>query len=393
MVSYNGETIVPMEYDIFVGMDVDKRSIAVTVFDHVEKIKSFKMPHDSKKLLSHTSKHYGDKRVCFVYEAGPTGYGLHDAVMGAGHACLVASPASVPTARSDRVKTNRIDSIKLGQSLRGGELKSIRVPSEIYRDLRHLMQWYNTVRKELTGYKLRVKSLLTLESLAYPAEDKEDHWSHAVLSRVEEIKCRETIHLKLRALVGQVRFYRKERLESIKSLRSYCREHEDLWESVGYLRSISGIGWLNAFHILARVGDWRNLKNAREIGAFLGLTPCESSTGDSIRRGPITRCGDKRLRNMLVEAAWTAVRMDEEFAEFYQRIYRRHPRNQGAGKAIVAVARKLTTRIYAVLTQRRPYISYSEYKKAQAKKRPQGAPLDDSTRRRSNRPAEELAQP
>ena len=50
------------------------------------------------------------------------------------------------------------------------------------------------------------------------------------------------------------------------------------------------------------------------------------------------------------------IRKDPELREFYQRVYQRHPRKVAARKAIVAVARKLTTRIYAVLKEQRPFV-------------------------------------
>jgi hypothetical protein len=68
------------------------------------------------------------------------------------------------------------------------------------------------------------------------------------------------------------------------------------------------------------------------------------------------RTGDGRLRSKLIQAAWSAIRHDPELREFYRSVSQRHPRDRAARKAIVAVARKLTTRIYAVLKQKRPYV-------------------------------------
>jgi hypothetical protein len=62
------------------------------------------------------------------------------------------------------------------------------------------------------------------------------------------------------------------------------------------------------------------------------------------------------LRNKLIQSAWTAIRKDPELRAFYRRIYQRHPKKVAARKAIVAVARKLTTRIYVVLKEQRPYV-------------------------------------
>lgn len=65
--------------------------------------------------------------------------------------------------------------------------------------------------------------------------------------------------------------------------------------------------------------------------------------------------GDAITRSKLIETAWVSIRKDDELMQFYQRIRARNPVAIGARKAIVAVARKLTTRIYAVLKYERPY--------------------------------------
>ena len=111
-----------------------------------------------------------------------------------------------------------------------------------------------------------------------------------------------------------------------------------------------------ATHLVARLGDWRQITNVRQIAGFLGLVSSEHSTGDKENRGAITRIGDSRLRNKLIQSAWTAIRKDPELRAFYRRIYQRHPKKVAARKAIVAVARKLTTRMYAVLKQQRPFV-------------------------------------
>ena len=71
-------TIVPRDYDIFIGLDVDKKRMAVTCVDHGTLQKSLSLPYSGKQLLNYTAKHFPGQRVAFVYEAGPTGFGLHD---------------------------------------------------------------------------------------------------------------------------------------------------------------------------------------------------------------------------------------------------------------------------------------------------------------------------
>jgi transposase len=123
------QTFIPREHDVFSGLDVDKRSISVTFTDHHGFLKSLRMPYSVEHLLNHVRKHFPNQKVAFAYEAGPTGYGLYDGIVVQGYPCLIAAPSMIPKAPGQRVKTNRLDSRSLSENLRGGQLKSIHVPS------------------------------------------------------------------------------------------------------------------------------------------------------------------------------------------------------------------------------------------------------------------------
>jgi transposase len=138
------QTFIPRDYDVFGGLDVDKKSISVTFTDHQGFLKSVSMPYNVEYLVNHVRKHYGDKKVAFGYEAGPTGYGLYDGLEAQAYKCLIASPSMIPKAPGQRVKTNRLDSRGISENLRGGQLKGIHVPTPLYRELRHLTQLRDT---------------------------------------------------------------------------------------------------------------------------------------------------------------------------------------------------------------------------------------------------------
>ena len=351
----NRFVIHPSDYDLFVGMDVDKRNIAITTRDHLDLGRSLKMSYDVDLLLSYIRNRHAGKRVAFVYEAGPTGFGLHDAVVAGGHTCLVVAPQAVPTARGKRVRTNRLDSIRLAGQLRGGQLVGIRVPSGRYRELRELTALRNSQIDGIRSTKCRIKALLLRNSIEFPVAPASGQWSKRVLEELRALSCTGAVRFKLDSLLDELAWQRINVLKTQIALRKMLEMDSELAESIRYAMSISGIGWITASHSLARVGDWRNLGRSAEMSSFVGLVPCENSTGDGANRGSITKNGDKRLRSMLIQAAWAAIRKDPELREFYDRIYKSHPRNVAARVAIVAVARKLAVRICCVLRERREY--------------------------------------
>jgi Transposase IS116/IS110/IS902 family len=192
--------------------------------------------------------------------------------------------------------------------------------------------------------------------MAFPEAPAGGQWSARVLKELRGLGCSEAVRFKLDHLIGTLYFHFHSAAIVQKQIRGFCQKDPELRQAISLLMSIPGIGWIVAAHLVARLGDWREIGNVRQIAGFLGLVSSEHSTGDKQNRGSITHSGDSRLRNKLIQSAWTAIKKDPELRAFYRRIYQRHPKKLAARKAIVAVARKLTTRIYAVLKQQRPFV-------------------------------------
>lgn len=351
-----GQTFIPRNYEVFAGLDVDKRSISVTFADHQGGLKSLRLPYSVEHLLNHVRKHFPAQKVAFAYEAGPTGYGLYDGLVAQDYSCLIVAPSMIPKAPGQRVKTNRLDSRGLAESLRGGQLQSIHVPSPVYRELRHLTQLRDTFVREVVATKLRIKSLLLLEGIEFPAAPAGSQWSSIVKRQLRALPCAPTLRFKLDQLLDTLEFHEQQVVKATKEIRRFCQHEPELAQCLKYLLTIPGIGGIVASQLLARIGDWRELRQGRQLAGFLGVVPTEHSTGERTERGSITHTGDGRLRSKLIQAAWSAIRQDGELQEFYRSVCRTHPRDRAARVAIVAVARKLTTRIAAVLMEQRPYV-------------------------------------
>jgi transposase len=370
-------TFIPRDYDVFAGLDVDKRSIAVTFTDHQGFLKSLRMPYSVEHLVNHVRKHFPKQKVAFAYEAGPTGYGLYDGLVAQDYRCLIASPAMIPKAPGQKVKTNRLDSRGLSETLRGGQLKGIHVPSPLYRELRHLTQLRDTLVSEASAMKQRIKALLLMEGIEFPPAPAGSQWSLLVKEKLRKLECSNPVRFKLDQLLDSLEFCEKQVLKTTKEIRRFCQHAPELCQCIRYLMTIPGIGWIVASQLLARIGDWRELTNSRQLGGFLGLVPTEHSTGDRSERGAITHTGDGRLRSKLIQASWSAIRQDGELREFFRSVAKTHPRTIASRVAIVAVARKLSGRIAVVLMEQRPYVVRKQVQSApltQEETEPPGTP-------------------
>jgi transposase len=267
----------------------------------------------------------------------------------------VVNPAQVPTAHGQRVRTNRLDARKLAYQLRGGGLHGILVPSMIYRQLRELVTLRKMHMTESAKCKQRIKALFLRHGLPWPSAKTDGAWNQALIQRLKEYPSDPVLQFKLASLVEQLVCSRALALKAQQQLRQFVASEPELTESTQYAMSLPGIGWIVGTYAVARLGDWRELRTSDQTASFLGLVQTEDSTGEAATRGSITKAGDPVMRSLLIEAAWTAIRFDPELAAFYQRVRDTHAKDKGARIAIVAVARKLATRLHCVLHERRVY--------------------------------------
>ena len=343
------------EWDMFIGLDVDKHSISLAMHDQHQLMRSLKMPYDGENLLSFVRNHYPQKRLIFAYEAGPTGFGLYDDIVEGGYDCLVVSPANVPSPANSRVKTNRLDAKKLATLLSGRQLKGIRIPPKAIRQLRSLVHLRYTYMQDIRAYKCRIKAEILKEGLKYPDAPKSSQWSGLVVEKLRNLECDVMTSFKINNMLDHIEHLKAQMNLTEVALKGHVNSDENLNRCVEYLMSCPGIGWRIACYALARMGDWRLLGPSKESGAFFGLVPSENSTGDDVDKGSITKCGDPRLRSMLIQGAWMAIRKDSELNALYERIRASHTEKYASRVAIVAVARKLAERMHCVLKEQRPY--------------------------------------
>lgn len=338
-------------YDLFVPMDVDKKRIHAAIFNSQRMVQSVTIPYDPANLLNYVLRKFPGQRILFVYEAGPTGYGLHDYLKEHNQRCELAVPSMIPKAPGKRVKTNRLDAYELGIQLRTGELKIVNIPERKYRDLRHLVRLRVRYKKGIVATKCRLKALYLFEGLEFP----EGKWSRRVLEEIRKINSWAGVEFKAKELVKDLEFYKLQEQRAKAEIRDFCRSDEELTGCIKSLMSVHGVGWIISSYFLAALGGWKHLESTKSSCGFFGLGPSEDSTGDEVRRGRITATGDPVARKMMIQASWKAIKKDVELQDIYHRVFYRHHEKIRKQKAIVAVARHLVCRMHAVLRDQRIY--------------------------------------
>jgi transposase len=252
------------------------------------------------KLVRKLAAKYG--RLTFCYEAGPTGYGLYRQIKGLGHACMVVAPSLIPRKPGERVKTNRRDALSLVKQLRAGDLTAVWVPDARHEAMRDLTRTRETAVEDLRRKRQQVSAFLLRQGLHYPSERT---WTKTHRNWLASQKLE---HAEQRLAFEEMLLAMRQAQERIERLEQAIRAAVPDWslaEVVTALMAMRGIEFISATSFLAEIGDLSRFATPRELMAYLGLVPSEASTGDTVRRGPITKTGNRRARRILVECSWS----------------------------------------------------------------------------------------
>jgi transposase len=117
--------------------------------------------------------------------------------------------------------------------------------------------------------------------------------------------------------------------------------------AVALLRSIPGVGARTAEAVVAFIDHQQRFRNAKAVGRYFGLVPCQDQSGDRNRLGHITREGAPVVRQLLAEAAWQAVRRSTTVRAYFERTQRGGPQRKKI--AVVVTAHYLARVMWALL--------------------------------------------
>ncbi len=336
--------------EVYIGIDVHKENWHLTVRTEGEEIFNGRMASDYQTLKKFLERFKGSK-LKVVYEAGPCGFWLYDKLTSEGIETVVTPPSLIPVESGNKVKTDKRDSRKLAKLLESNILKKVYVLSEQERAERELVR----TRRQLVGHcsdvARQIKSKLLFYGINSPVVGRAK-WTKGYIQWLKELVCNEG-WLKI-SLMSLIELY-----ENITAqIKKISKEVVALSQRVNYrgrvslLRSVPGIGILNAMEILVELQNVERFKSSGELASYIGLTPSEYSTGQHIRQGRITRCGNKRVRTALVESSWILIGKDP----YMQLKYRKLKNAKGGKRAIVAIARNLIIRIRKMLLTNKPYV-------------------------------------
>jgi transposase len=322
---------------VFLGMDIHKKTYAVTAICDGQVIKRDTLRADPSILINYCKKYFPGSEIYTAYEAGFCGFHLHRCLESSGINNIVVDAAGIEVAVADRVKTDKRDSLKLATNLALGKLKGIFVPSIEQEDRRAITRLRDKFVCERSRLACQMKSLMYQHGLIR-ADDRR-MVSPKWIKEIEAYKLLPGLKFALGHYCN-LWLHINEKIAEIDREISIQAQADGL--EIIY-RSVPGIGPTSARVLANELGNMSQFNNERQLFSYLGLTPSEHSSGEHVRQGHITRQGRPILRKILIQVAWKAIKLDNSLGEIYEQLSKR----AGGKRAIVAIARRIAGHIRA----------------------------------------------
>jgi transposase len=246
----------------------------------------------------------------------------------------IGDPAKIRARRVRKQKTDRQDAQHLLTLLVENRFPRLWVPDPENRDVRQLL-WH---RHRLVQMRTRVKNQLQSIALNEGVQRKHKLWNREGRAELESFALAPWAARRRRDLLQLL----DQLTQQIDELSQAVEQEAQRRPEVQPLLTHPGVGPITALAFVLVLGTPERFGCGKQVGSYLGLIPCEDSSGGRQRLGHISKQGNTLLRHLLVEAAQSAVRCDTEWRKrFLHLALRREPRI-----AKVAMARKLAVSLY-----------------------------------------------
>ena len=274
---------------------------------------------------------------------------VHDLCVECGVSCLVANTTSEAWKfKHLKRKTDRDDALRLAEVYMLGKFPAVAIPAKEVREKRGLIE----TRQRLVGRRVavqnRIRAVLVAQGLPAPVGAKA--WTRLGLAGIAE-------HARPLADCDPLDLWRGRlhlaltELEQIQRLSDAAEKKlDDLAktnEGMKILDTIPGVGPRTAEAVVAFLPEPKRFRTTKQVSAYGGFVPRQYQSADTDRRGRITKRGPRTLRKLLVECAWVMLRYNAWARSIYLRLT--HGGKSRKKKAIVALARKLLVRCWAML--------------------------------------------
>jgi transposase len=280
---------------------------------------------------------------------------VHDLCVELGCRCLIANTASEAWKfKHLKRKTDKDDALRLAQLYLLDQLPTVTLPPTAVRQWRSLIATRQTLVGRRIAVQNHIRALFVAQGLPAPRGAKA--WAATGLAGM-------ATWAKPLADCAADELWRGLLELSLTEYRQLCEligQAETKLDALGkrnadviLLQTAPGLGPRTAETVAAYLHDAARFKTGKQVSAYSGLVPRQHQSGEMDRRGRITKRGPALLRKMLVECGWCMIRYNAWARSFYLRLTGGGQRRKK--QAIVALARKILVRCWAMLRDRKPW--------------------------------------
>jgi len=322
-----------------IGIDVHKKESQICMLAEGGELIEQRIRTEPERFAAVLGKR---PRARILLEASTDSEWVARCLEGLGHEVIVADPNFAPmyATRTRKVKTDRRDARALMDACVLGAYRPAHRLSDAQRHVRGRLGVRDALVRTRTRYISLIRALLRQHGYRVPSGSAE-----GFLHRVDAL-----------ALPGPVLSLIGPLLAVMLPLNRQLAYSDEVIEHVAAqdarvqrLRTVPSIGPVTAAAFVATIDDAQRFRRAHQGEAYLGLVPCEFSSGESQRRGSITKAGPGRARWLLIQAAVSILRRHPPEAAALRTWALRIAARRGKPIAVVALARRLAGILYAFL--------------------------------------------
>jgi len=330
---------------MFVGMDLHKNYLQIAVMNEKGKVLENSRIDNNLKQVGKFFDNLNDEKTCIVMESSCVWYNIYSYLSEKKHLNVVLSnPIKTRAIASAKIKTDKLDAVKLANLLRGGYIAECYVPDRRIMDLRELVRHRAALVRMRTKLKNKIHSIVLMKGIQI--SNKHCPFTHLYneeLKALNDYRINGYLHL-IESLDYEIKVVSKE-------IGTLAKEDE----MASLLMTIPGIGYYSALLIVSEIGDINRFPDSHHLCSYAGLIPSTHSSGGITYHGSITKIGSKYLRWIMLECVHTHIRTNKNsnISQFYTRL----AKSKGNSKAAVAAASKLLRIVYCVMKEKRNYQS------------------------------------
>jgi transposase len=330
----------------YIGIDAHKRDCHITeMTTEGTVLRKYRIP-TSEHALKTTAAAW-PKEAWVAIESSTTGKWVYRYLAAQKVNVALADPIKVSRMRGWNKKTDEEDSYLLADLLRMNRLPRVHAYAEETDRIRALVHYRATLGQKIAAAKNASHAVLSLNGIRFHGTDLFGRGGLHFLSRLTDKDLPHEARFVLQAHLHEIQFLTQQAQQVQAELARIGTGDED----VQRLMTIPGFDYYSALIVATEIEDIHRFPSAKKLVGWSGLAPRIHQSGETTKRGPISKAGPALLRWVLIQAAHAGVKKDGKLKRFNATLGKRI----GKGKAIVATARKLLVIVYQLLAKGKEY--------------------------------------